>query len=150
MHSYSSHACDRALQQVRTRGKRHPSGLCLTDPPASSRRVQLLVGGALLLSFTGMICTWALHTPFTLSCACLFTLSCGVGYSSFPCQQTAQGSNTLTFWYVMPRDPQDTFGCWYYPMLCVAKTMLITIQVLVRSPCTECQHWINATIGFHR
>jgi len=33
----------------------------------NSRRVQLLVSGALLLSFAGMTCTWALHTPFALS-----------------------------------------------------------------------------------
>ena len=115
----------------------------------SSRRVQILVGGALVVSFAGMVCTWALHTPFALSCTCLLFMNCEVGFSSFPCQQTVRGTNILTSWCVMPRDLRDTFGCLYRTLLCFSKTVLIPLYCRFWSvllPAHKRQHRIDCVI----
>ena len=51
----------------------------------------------------------------------------------------------------MLRDPQDTFGCGYRLVLCIARTLLITVQVMVRSLLHTCTQKANTGFdGDHR
>jgi len=59
----------------------------------NSRRVQLLVGTALLFSFAGMICTWALHTPFALSYRARFEYT-----NLLVCHATQPARHLWMFW----------------------------------------------------